>query len=63
VRTGLAGLAMSEVVEGLAAGDEVLAGAADIAGVAEGDRVRVRREALPTAGAAATRRELPVNFN
>jgi HlyD family secretion protein len=63
VRLGLTGLAMSELTQGLTAGDEVLASAASVSGVAEGDRVRVGREALPTTGAPSTSRELPVNFN
>jgi HlyD family secretion protein len=63
VRTGLSGLVMTEVVDGLAAGDRVLAGAASVTGVAEDDRVRVELEALPAAGADPTRRELPVNFD
>jgi HlyD family secretion protein len=62
VRLGLRSLAMSEVVDGVAAGDEVLAGAAALADLSEGDRVRVGLEALPVE-AGATRRELPVNFN
>lgn len=63
VRLGLTGLAMSEVTAGVAAGDAVLAGAADAGGMADGDRVRVDREPPPAAGADATRRELPVNFD
>ena len=63
VRLGLAGLAMSEVLEGVASGDQVLSGAAGVTGVAAGDRVRVGLEALPAAGVDATRRELPVNFD
>lgn len=62
VRLGLTSLALSEVVEGIASGEEVLAGAASVSGVADGDRVRVSRESLPASG-DATRRELPVNFN
>ena len=62
VQLGLTSLALSEVTQGIAAGDEVLAGATTVAGVADGDRVRVSREALP-AGLDATRRELPVNFD
>jgi HlyD family secretion protein len=64
VQTGLQGLAMSEVLSGLSAGDEVLAGAAGVA-IAAGHRVRVSLEPLPAAGAdaGASRRELPVNFN
>jgi HlyD family secretion protein len=63
VRLGLTGLAMSEVAVGLTAKDEVLAGAAGITTVAEGDRVRVELESLPPTGADATRRELPVNLD
>jgi HlyD family secretion protein len=62
VRLGLTSLALSEVVEGIATGEEVLAGAAGVSGVADGDRVRVSRESLPASG-DATRRELPVNFD
>jgi HlyD family secretion protein len=62
VRLGLTSLAVSEVLDGVVAGDEVLAGAAGINAVAGGDRVRVSREPLP-AGLDATRRELPVNFD
>jgi HlyD family secretion protein len=62
VTLGLRGLAMSEVVSGLAAGDRVLADAA--APVAEGDRVRVTREPLPAdANDPATRKELPASFD
>jgi HlyD family secretion protein len=64
VRLGLKGLAMTEVTAGLAAGDVVLAGAAKVAGVKEGGRVRVALEALPEAGSdTASRRELPVSFD
>jgi HlyD family secretion protein len=63
VKLGLRGLAMSEVVEGLAAGDDVLATAASVTGVEEGARVRVNREPLPAGTDSASRRELPVNFN
>jgi len=63
VRTGLAGLAMTEVLEGLAAGDLVLADAAGVAAV-EGERVRAEVGALPAPDAAASsRRELPVQFD
>lgn len=62
VRLGLTSLALSEVVDGLAPDEEVLAGAASVSGVTDGDRVRVSRESLPASG-DATRRELPVNFN
>lgn len=59
---GLRGLAMTEVTEGLAAGDWILADAA--ATVAEGDRVRVAATALPAAGTeAATRKELPARLD
>jgi HlyD family secretion protein len=62
VTLGLRGLAMTEVTDGLADGDTVLADAA--AAVAEGDRVRVREAALPAAGAdPATRKELPAKFD
>jgi HlyD family secretion protein len=63
VRLGLAGLAMSEVIEGVAAGDQVLAGATGVTGVSDGDRVRIGRESLPAGASGATRRELPVNFD
>jgi HlyD family secretion protein len=64
VKLGLRGLAMSEVVEGLAAGDVVLAGAAALQDVVAGMRVRATIEALPAADSAAdTRRELPVTFD
>jgi HlyD family secretion protein len=62
VSLGLSSLVMSEVTEGLTAGDHVLAGATAVTGVTEGDRVRVGRQSLPT-GVDATRRELPVNFD
>lgn len=61
VRLGLASLALSEVTQGIAAGDEVLASASTV-GTKVGGRVRVSLEALP-AGPDATRRELPVNFD
>ena len=62
VRLGLRGLAASEVVEGLAAGDVVLAdGAAPVAG---GDRVRTRDTAAPAGGQdPATRKELPAKLD
>ncbi len=64
VQLGLKGLAISEVSGGLATGDLVLASAASVKTVAEGDRVRVALETLPAASAAAaSRREPPVNFN
>lgn len=63
VRTGLAGLAMTEVLEGLAAGDLVLADAAGVT-AGEGGRVRAEVGALPAPDAAASsRRELPVQFD
>lgn len=62
VRVGLASLVMSEVVEGLAAGDQVLADAARLQDVAEGDRVRTGQQPVPI-GPDATRRELPVKFD
>ncbi|MDY0021913.1 efflux RND transporter periplasmic adaptor subunit [Arenimonas caeni] len=58
VRLGLRGLAASEVVEGLQAGDLVLADAT--APVAAGDRVRARAAGAPADAAdPATRKELP----
>jgi HlyD family secretion protein len=64
VQLGLRGLAMSEVLEGLSAGDLVLASAATLEGVEEGARARVVIEDLPAAdGNAATRGELPVSFD
>lgn len=61
VRLGLRGLAMSEIVSGLYAGDWVLAGAAT---VADGTRVRVAEQPLPAAGIdAATRKETLVRFD
>lgn len=64
VTLGLRGLAMSEVVAGLRAGDHVVAASALGADAlpADGDRVRIAAQALP-AGDSATRRELPVKFN
>lgn len=64
VTLGLRGLAMSEVLDGLRAGDLVLADST--APLAEGLRVRFTRRAAPVSGSggdAATRNELPVNFN
>ncbi len=64
VRLGLQGLVMTEVIEGLQAGDLVLASAASVKDVAAGTRVRVTLEQLPASGAdASSRRELPVNFD
>jgi HlyD family secretion protein len=64
VRLGLRGLAAAEVVEGLAAEDRVLAGAAS-ATVADGARVRFHAQSLPTGSSAqeSTRRELPVSLD
>jgi HlyD family secretion protein len=63
VRLGLRGLATSEILAGVAAGDSVLAGAAGVTRAA-GSRVRTALQPLPGGAAdAATRRELPVNFN
>ncbi|QCO66966.2 efflux RND transporter periplasmic adaptor subunit [Luteimonas yindakuii] len=64
VRLGLRGLAMSEVLEGLQAGDRVLAvGALAADAVPEdGTRVRVEGQPAPQAG-HATRGELPVAFD
>lgn len=62
VRLGLRGLALSEVVEGLAPGDVVLADAS--APVAEGQRVRTTPMAPPGAGQdPATRKELPAKLD
>jgi len=59
------GLAMSEVLDGLSAGDRVLAdGTAPLAD--GGERVRFIERQAPVAGTigdAATRNEPPVNFN
>lgn len=62
VTLGLRGLTASEVTAGVKAGEWVLAdGAADIA---DGARVRVRREEIPKIGSdTATRNELPVPLN
>lgn len=62
VRLGLRGLAASEVVEGLAAGDVVLADGG--APVADGDRVRTRATSAPAGGQdPATRKELPAKLD
>lgn len=63
VRLGLRGLALSEITDGLAAGDWAL-----IAGngmeISDGDRVRIARQTLPSpAGGDAWRRETPVRFD
>ncbi|GAB3750381.1 efflux RND transporter periplasmic adaptor subunit [Lysobacter olei] len=64
VTLGLRGLAMSEVVDGLRAGDRVIAASALDANTLphDGDRVRLEGQPLPTAD-SATRRELPVKFD
>ena len=64
VRLGLRGLAMSEVLEGLEAGERVVAaGALDPAAMPEdGSRARIRGEPLPDPG-SATRGELPVSLD
>ena len=62
VRLGLRGLAHSEVVEGLDAGDVVLADAG--APVTVGDRVRTRPARAPAEGQdPATRKELPAKLD
>lgn len=62
VTLGLRGLALTEVTDGLADGDQVLADAR--AAIAEGDRVRVRAGRLPAdAGDTATRNELPARLD
>jgi HlyD family secretion protein len=64
VQLGLKGLVMAEITGGLAAGDLVLAAAASVQDLKEGERVRVALETLPAGnGDASSRRELPVNFN
>jgi len=61
VRLGLRGLAMSEVLSGLQAGDAVLADAG--AGIADGSRVRPNEKSGATPGrASATAKELPVKL-
>ena len=62
VELGLRGLAFTEISRGLQPGDWVLADGK--AGVDEGSRVRVRASASPGEAAdAATRKELPANFD
>ena len=65
VRLGLRGLAMSEVLEGVAAGDHVVAaGALDPASLPEdGARVRIDGQPPPEATGRDTRGELPVRFD
>ena len=61
VRLGLRGLAMSEILSGLQAGDVVLADAG--AGIADGSRVRPNEESGAKSGrASATAKELPVKL-
>lgn len=62
VALGLRGLVLTEVTDGLQAGDWILADAG--AAVEEGDRVRVDPDDLPDDSAdAATRKELPVSLD
>ena len=64
VTLGLRGLAMSEVLSGLAAGDRVLAD--PTAALAEGARVRFTATPAPLAGStvdSASRNELPGSFD
>jgi HlyD family secretion protein len=64
VQLGLRGLAMTQVVAGIRAGDTVLAGAAAITEAREGMRVRVNFETLPEGDAlAASQGELPARFD
>lgn len=65
VKLGLRGLAASEVLEGLQAGDQVVAaGALDPAALpADGARVRIEAQPPPAAGSTDTSRELPVRFD
>lgn len=61
VTLGLRGLVASEVVNGLTAGDWVLAdGGAEMA---DGQRVRVKQEAVAAPNNGAARNELPIKFN
>jgi HlyD family secretion protein len=64
VQLGLRGLALTEVVAGLAPGDRVLAGA-EGQQQADGKRVRVALQLLPDPAdsTAGQRSELPVRFN
>jgi len=64
VTLGLRGLAMSEILSGLNAGERVLADAT--ASLADGARIRFTEQQLPHGGGAgspSTRNELPINFN
>lgn len=60
VQLGLRGTALSEVLDGVVAGDWVLEGAT----VAEGARVRVSEQPLPaSSGSVDSSKELPVRFD
>lgn len=61
VRLGLRGLAMTEILSGLRAGDWVLADAGS--DVAEGQRVRVQQQHAASAATDASRNELPARFD
>lgn len=64
VTLGLRGLAMTEILSGLSAGDKVLADAT--VPLADGTRVRFTERTAPVAGTAsdsATLNEMPVNLN
>lgn len=65
VKLGLRGLATSEVLEGLRAGDHVVAaGALDPEEMpADGDRVHIEGQPPPAEGQSATSRENPMPFN
>jgi HlyD family secretion protein len=64
VKLGLKSLALTEVTDGLQAGDTVLAGAASQLELKDGKRVRVTNVKLPDAPSSSdSRRELPVQFN
>ena len=65
VQLGLRGLALTEVVKGLAPGDRVLAGADAQQQQADGKRVRVALQLLPDPAdsTAGQRSELPVKFD
>jgi len=63
VHLGLRGVALTEIVEGLSAGEQVLADAGS-ATVAQGSRVRLSLQALPAAASdPGTRGETPVRFD
>jgi HlyD family secretion protein len=65
VQLGLRGLALSEVIAGLAPGDRVLAGADAQQQQADGKRVRLTLQLLPDPAdsSAGQRSELPVHFD